>query len=136
MSYDLFLVLFTSVIEWGSLIEGVFLGLDFFSHAIMSGLAVIIGYRLLKNKPFLFRAIILFSFLNVVGIYYELYQGVVRDWFFDIIANNVGIVLGLIYAYRKFNSDFEQKYFKKDTDYLRSSLRRRLSQRKKSQKNF
>ena len=65
-SCELFPILFASVIEWGSLIEGVFFGLDFFSHAIMSGLAVIFGYRLLKNKPFLFRAIILFSFLNAV----------------------------------------------------------------------
>jgi len=102
----------------------------------MYGLAVIFGYRLFKNRPFLFRAIILFSFLNVVGIYYELYQGVVRDWFFDIIANNVGIILGLVYAYRKFDIASEQKYYKKDTDYLRSSLRKRLNQREKSPKNF
>ena len=110
--------------------------MDFFSHAMMYGLATIFGYRLLKNRPFLFRAIILFSFLNAVGIYYELYQGVVRDWLFDIIANNVGIVLGLIYAYRKFDSGSEKIYYKKDTEYLKSSLRRRLNQRKRSPKNF
>lgn len=78
----------------------------------------------------------MFSFLNAVGIYYELYQGVVRDWLFDIVANNVGIVLGLIYAHRKIESGSEQVYFKRDSDYLRSSLRRRLSQRKSSPKNF
>ena len=84
----------------------------------------------------MFRAIILFSFLNAVGIYYELYQGVVRDWLFDLIANNVGIVLGLLYAHRKLDSASEQVYSKKDSEYLRSSLRRRLNQRKKSPKNF
>ena len=103
---------------------------------MMYGLAAIFGYRLLKNKPFLFRAIILLSFLNAVGIYYELYQGVVRDWLFDIIANNVGIFIGLYYANRKFDSNSEKIYFDKDTDYLRSSLKRRLYQRNKSPKQF
>ena len=102
----------------------------------MYGLATIFGYRLIKSKPFLFRAIILISFLNAVGIYYELYQGVVRDWLFDIIANNVGIFLGLYYAHQKFDSDYEQIYFKKDTDYLKSSIKRRLYQKDKSPKKF
>jgi hypothetical protein len=97
----------------------------------MYGLAAFFGYRLLKNKPFMFRAIILFSLLNAVGVYYELFQGIVRDWLFDIIANNLGIVIGLVYARRKYEHGSENVPFKSDSDYLRSSIKRRLYQRKK-----
>jgi hypothetical protein len=95
-------------------------------------LAAFFGYRLFKNKPLIFRAIILISILNVIGVYYELYQGVVRDWLFDIIANNFGIILGLYFAHRKYEKVGENIYFKEDRDYLRSSLKRRLYQRKKN----
>jgi hypothetical protein len=106
-------------------------GLDFFGHAIIYGLATFFGYRVFKSKPFLFRAIILFSILNAVGVYYELYQGVVRDWVFDIIANNCGILIGLFYARRRFEQKSEHFRFQTDSDYLRSSIKRRLYQRKK-----
>lgn len=107
------------------------LGVDFFSHGILFGLTTFFGYRLIRNKPFLFRAIILFCLLNVIGVYYELYQGVVRDWLFDIIANNCGILCGLYLAHRKDNKFTPNIYYEEDDKYLRSSIRRRLSQRKK-----
>jgi hypothetical protein len=95
------------------------------------GLAAFWGYRILPNKPFFFRAIILISLLNAVGVYYELYQGVVRDWFFDILANNCGILLGLYFAWKRFEQKPENSHFKTDSDYLRSSIKRRLYQRRK-----
>ena len=111
-------------------------GIDFFGHATLFGIASYFGYRLFRNKPFLFRAIILFCLLNAIGLFRELYQGAVRDWLFDIIANNLGIIIGLIIAHRKSEESGNLIQDKESAEYLESSTKRRLRQRSKNTNKF
>jgi len=112
------------------MLELLFDGIDFFSHAAVFGIAAYFSCRLFRNRPFLIGAIIIFCFLNIVGIGYEMYQGVVRDWTYDLVANNVGILGGLIYDSKNSPEINKRILSKEDNAYLKSSLEQRLKIKK------
>jgi hypothetical protein len=114
------------------MLELLFDGIDFFSHAAVFGFAAYFSCRLFRNRPFLIGAIVIFCFLNVVGIGYEMYQGVVRDWTYDLVANNVGILGGLVYYNKKFPDSNKRILSKEDKAYVKSSLERRLRIKKRN----
>jgi hypothetical protein len=70
----------------------------------------------------------------IPGIIYEIYQGIVRDWDYDLIANSLGIIGGIYISAQKTkvkSKPLSPEIKNSVDDYLRKSIKNRLNLRKR-----
>ena len=115
-------------------IEAIF-DLDFLFHIIVFLIISYLFARALRNTAFIIKLTIIFSLVIIPGIIYEIYQGIVRDWDYDLIANSIGILAGIYIAERKTKNHgkaLSPKIKNRVDEYLRTSIGNRLKIKKRS----